>query len=67
MARGRVKTSDKTEGNNSADEKEALWSHLQANATLPSIGKLIEDAMAAIEAANVALKGIPPKGYALNV
>lgn len=38
--------------------KEARWSHLQANAKLPSIGKLIDDAMSAIEAANAALKGV---------
>ncbi|MBU6358320.1 MAG: type I restriction-modification system subunit M N-terminal domain-containing protein, partial [Rhodospirillales bacterium] len=31
---------------------EARWSHLQANARQPTIGKLIDDAMAAIEAAN---------------
>src|SRR3954468_25084167 len=30
--------------------KEARWSHLQANAKQPTIGKLIDDAMAAIEA-----------------
>ena len=29
--------------------KEARWSHLQANAKQPSIGKLIDEAMAAIE------------------
>src|SRR4029453_10719230 len=34
--------------------KEARWSHLQANAKLPSIGKLIDEAMAAIEVANSA-------------
>jgi type I restriction enzyme M protein len=43
--------------------KEARWSHLQANAKLPSIGKLIDDAMSAIEAANPALKGVLPKDY----
>ena len=32
--------------------KEARWSHLQANAKQPTIGKLIDDAMIAIEAAN---------------
>ena len=34
--------------------KEARWSHLQANAKQPTIGKLIDEAMAAIEAANPA-------------
>src|ERR1700719_2988649 len=32
--------------------KEARWLHLQANAKLPTIGKLIDDAMLAIEASN---------------
>ena len=31
--------------------KEARWSHLQANAKQPTIGKLIDEAMVAIEAA----------------
>jgi type I restriction enzyme M protein len=31
--------------------KETPWSHLQASAKQPSIGKLIEEAMAAIEVA----------------
>jgi type I restriction enzyme M protein len=43
--------------------KEARWSHLQANAKQPSIGKLIDDAMAAIEVANARLKGVLPKDY----
>lgn len=43
--------------------KEARWSHLQANAKQPTIGKLIDDAMAAIEAANAGLKGVLPKDY----
>jgi type I restriction enzyme M protein len=42
---------------------EARWSHLQANAKQPTIGKLIDDAMAAIEAANDSLKGVLPKDY----
>ena len=41
--------------------KEARWSHLQANAKQPSIGKLIDEAMAAIEVANPGLKGVLPK------
>ncbi len=43
--------------------KEARWSHLQANAKLPSIGKLIDEAMGVIEAANPSLKGVLPKDY----
>src|SRR6201998_2209611 len=38
--------------------KEARWSHLQANAKQPTIGKLIDDAMTAIEAANEGLQGV---------
>jgi type I restriction enzyme M protein len=41
--------------------KEARWSHLQANAKQPSIGKLIDEAMAAM--ANPGLKGVLPKDY----
>ena len=44
--------------------KEARWSHLQANAKQPTIGKLIDDAMQAIEASNSSLKGVLPKDYA---
>jgi type I restriction enzyme M protein len=43
--------------------KEARWSHLQANAKQPTIGKLIDDAMLAIESANASLKGVLPKDY----
>ncbi|MXW13101.1 MAG: SAM-dependent DNA methyltransferase [Synechococcus sp. SB0662_bin_45] len=43
--------------------EEARWSRLQANAKLPSIGKLIDEAMSAIEAANHSLKGVLPKDY----
>jgi type I restriction enzyme M protein len=43
--------------------KEARWSHLQANAKLPTVGKLIDDAMAEIEKANPGLKGVLPKDY----
>lgn len=43
--------------------KEARWSHLQANAKQPTIGKLIDDAMIAIETANDGLKGVLPKDY----
>src|SRR5271168_3445434 len=41
--------------------KEARWTHLQANAKQPTIGKIVDDAMAAIEAANESLKGVLPK------
>ncbi len=44
--------------------KEARWSHLQANAKQPTIGKLLDDAMLAIEAKNESLKGVLPKDYA---
>lgn len=43
--------------------KEARWSHLQANAKQPTIGKLIDDAMLVIEANNAGLKGVLPKDY----
>ena len=44
--------------------KEARWSYLQANAKQPEIGKLIDDAMHAIERENPRLKGVLPKNYA---
>ena len=44
--------------------KEARWSHLQARARQPDIGKDIDDAMLAIEAENPSLKGVLPKEYA---
>ena len=44
--------------------KEARWSHLQANAKLPAIGTLIDNAMRAIEKDNDSLKGVLPKDYA---
>jgi type I restriction enzyme M protein len=43
--------------------KEARWSHLQANARQPTIGKLIDDAMADIEKVNPGLKSVLPKDY----
>lgn len=43
--------------------KEARWSYLQAQAKQPTIGKLIDDAMMAIEKGNPALKGVLPKEY----
>ena len=41
----------------------ARWSHLQANAKQTSIGKLIDEAMIAIEKVNPSLKGVLPKDY----
>ena len=43
---------------------EGRWSHLQANAKQPVIGKLVDDAMVAIERDNPRLKGVLPKDYA---
>jgi len=44
--------------------QEARWSTLQANAKRPEIGKIIDDAMVAIERENKSLKAILPKDYA---
>jgi type I restriction enzyme M protein len=44
--------------------KEARWSHLKASAPQPTIGTLVDDAMAAIERDNPSLKGVLPKEYA---
>jgi len=43
---------------------EARWSHLQASAKQPTIGKTVDDAMVAIERDNPRLKGVLPKDYA---
>ena len=43
---------------------ESRWSHLQANAKQPTIGKIVDDAMVAIERDNTRLKGVLPKDYA---
>ena len=42
---------------------DARWKKLQGNAKLPTIGKLIDDAMVAIEKENPPLKGVLPKDY----
>ena len=42
----------------------ARWSYLQDNAKQPTIGKLIDDAMDAIERENPSLRGVLPKRYA---
>ncbi len=43
---------------------EARWPHLKAKAKQPTIGRLVDDAMAGIERDNPALKGVLPKDYA---
>ncbi|MCL6511759.1 MAG: type I restriction-modification system subunit M, partial [Anaerolineae bacterium] len=43
---------------------EARWARLQASARQPDIGRLVDDAMAAIERDNPALKGVLPRDYA---
>ena len=43
---------------------EARWDYLQRNAKQPTIGGLIDDAMAAIERDNPGLKGVLPQNYA---
>jgi type I restriction enzyme M protein len=43
--------------------KAARWPHLQDNAKQSSIGKLVDDAMEAIEKSNPSLKGVLPKDY----
>ncbi len=43
---------------------EARWSHLQASAKQPTIGKTVDDAMVAIGRDNPRLKGVLPKDYA---
>ena len=44
--------------------KDARWSLLQKNAKQPTIGKVVDDAMVAIEKENPSLKGVLPKDYA---
>jgi type I restriction enzyme M protein len=44
--------------------KNARWEKLQAGAKQPSIGKVIDDAMVAIEKENPSLKGVLSKDYA---
>ncbi len=43
---------------------EARWAHLKAQAKQPTIGRLVDDAIAGIERDNPALKGVLPKDYA---
>jgi type I restriction enzyme M protein len=44
--------------------KEARWGFLKDHAPQPTIGKLVDDAMSAIERDNPSLKGVLPKNYA---
>jgi len=44
--------------------KEARWAFLQGNAKQPTICRIIDDAMVAIERDNQSLKGVLPKDYA---
>ena len=43
---------------------EARWMHLKAQAKQPTIGQLVDDAMAGIERDNPSLKDVLPKDYA---
>ena len=43
---------------------EARWSNLKAQAKQPTIGQLVDDAMAGIERDNPSLKGVLPREYA---
>ena len=43
---------------------EARWSHLKAQAKQPTVGQLVDDAMAVIERDNPSLKGVLPKDFA---
>ncbi len=43
---------------------EARWTHLKSQAKQPTIGQLVDDAMAGIERDNPSLKGVLPKDYA---
>ena len=68
--------SQKSEGADPEDKNEYLaekvffvpatarWTYIQGRATLPTIGKDIDDAMDAIEKDNPTLKGVLPKDYA---
>jgi len=46
---------------------EARWSNLKAQAKQPTIGRIVDDAMTAIERDNPQLKGVLPKDYARPV
>ncbi len=42
---------------------EARWAYLAAQARQPTVGRLVDDAMAGVEGDNPALKGVLPKDY----
>ncbi len=44
--------------------KDSRWLHLQIKAKQPTIGKVVDDAMVALERDNPRLKGVLPKNYA---
>jgi len=44
--------------------KEARWSYLKSSARQPTIGRMVDEAMIAIERDNKSLKGVLPKDYA---
>ncbi|MCK4412606.1 MAG: SAM-dependent DNA methyltransferase [Candidatus Eisenbacteria sp.] len=44
--------------------KAARWSHLKSKARQATVGKLVDDAMEAVERDNPSLKGVLPKDYA---
>jgi len=43
---------------------EARWTHLKAQARQPTVGTLVDDAMASVERDNPSLNGVLPKDYA---
>lgn len=43
--------------------KQARWSYLKANAPQPGIGKMVDDAMDALEQNNPTLKGVLPRDF----
>ena len=43
---------------------EARWAYLKSMAPQPTVGRLVDDAMTAIERDNTSLKGVLPKDYA---
>src|SRR5208283_147824 len=43
--------------------REARWSYLRDSAPQPAIGKIVDDAMSAIERDNASLKGVLPKDF----
>ena len=58
------RTRTSTEPRASSGCRPRRWAHLKAQAKQPTIGQLVDDAMAGIERDNPALKGVLPKDYA---